>query len=168
MDYLRQRSRRRAVYRALLLVYCVAFPVACLVSSVQLDSLSTDLNVALPQLGQQAILCTPRLIDAHIEFVVIYLPFLITGVLVFMLSLYILVSLRRHNATSDGGSPRPSRQHNNKALTTLVTHLTVLAVCTSVLLIVFAYASLSVILSISSFFDLWYNAFTCAATAYAW
>jgi hypothetical protein len=136
---------------AALYCYCVGLPVLCLSVTFSLDKLSTEGAVASIQLARQATLCQAR-VSQLAEIILIYLPFILTGILVTIVSIVILFKIKAVQdkvatlSTSGPGSPQKVKSAGDIALQQLMQRLAFLGLATFVVLIVLI-ASTSVFLS---------------------
>lgn len=146
-------------------VYCVATPAACVIAASQLDHLSSDLNTAIVHLTRQAAMCFNRFESVGVEFVIIFLPFVVTGVGVVYVSAYVWRYTKAIHDVSKTLTAHSSRQtHNQIAMRALLTRLRVLGISTFVLLIVLMSTTGGVLSLLRAYGDAFSDYFTCHAT----
>jgi len=148
-----------------LVAYCLLVPLICLIITAAIDKLETDLETALGQMVRQAVLCQARILNPSAEFVLIYLPFIVTGVLVSVFSLSIFVSLRSIQEKVAGVGMK-NKTASDTALRLLVIRLALLGLGTFCVLIVLMITSSLFVATIGPYTSAWFNGFTCLATAY--
>ena len=123
---------RRAVH-AVLVSYCVFVPALCLGLALGLDKMSTDFGTSVEQLMRSTAICTVRL-DRGAEIVLIFLPFIITGFAISIISLYVFIVLR--SAHQKSAAIKGTQSSTDVALYHLIIRLALLGVFTLMLFIV--------------------------------
>ena len=115
--------------------YCWAVPIIMLIAAALTDKLSTDLTTGMVQFIRQTSVCFLRFEDPNIEIVLVYLPFIITGVLVSALSVSVLLSIRRVQ-DKVAGTANAKNAETELAMRLLILRLAGLGLGTFVVLIV--------------------------------
>jgi len=99
MNPLTKRTKHALQYATV--GYCIGVPWLCLGLALGLDYLDTGPTTSQAQYASQAALCVPRLSSQRVEFAVVYLPYIVTGAAVVVVSGVVLAHVRnvRRRAT---------------------------------------------------------------------
>lgn len=151
--------------------YCFGWPIVCLGVCLALDKLTTSILDVNQQLARQSSVCWPRL-DITVEVIFIFLPFIITGIMICVLSLFIFSLLRKHSnqmrsiiAADDVRAEGTSGGHANRSMELLMRRLAVLGLASFVLLIVFMVSTSSFQSALAIFSPLFTAYFLCKTTS---
>jgi hypothetical protein len=148
------------VGQRVILPYCVLTPILCLAIALGLEQLSTDLVVASTQLSRQGAICQVRLPLAA-EVVLVFVPFIISGVIVVAVSVRVLITLfsvqkQVANIVS------ANNNDNSKRLADLIRRLAVLGLLTLIILVVLMTTTGVYQNSLQIYAPLFYRYFSCS------
>jgi len=120
-----------------LVAYCALYPILNLIISTQIDGLSTNLELANVQISRQAIICVMRFENTGIEFALIFLPYILTGVFICYLCFWIFRHLRTVQLQVAGlQANAKQRTASDTALRLLLIRLGFLGVGTFIVLVI--------------------------------
>jgi len=149
--------------------YCGFGPFVTMGIALGVDKSTDDIVQIFGQLARNSAICSMRLTTAQ-EIILVFLPFLITGLFITGLSLYIWMRLSSIQAGVQGLITDKNRA-SDRALNLLMRRLSVLGVATFIVIIILIGATAYVINSMSLFsprFNAWFGcetvSTTCAAT----
>jgi len=156
-------SRRKLAFDVLLVSYCAGIPILFMIVALVKDRLSTDVVDFITQFSRNSAICVPRLSVAD-EVILIFLPFILTGIMVTWLSLYIYMHLSQISKGVVGLSGAEAKKNSSSvALRLLMTRLSFLGVATFLVLIVFISASASLMQEMAVFAPKFNAFFGCQA-----
>jgi len=145
-----------------LFAYCAGVPILCLIISTQIDYLSLTLQSAIVQLTRDAVICVPRYENSGIEFALIFLPYIVTGLIVVGLSFRIYQYLKTVQKQVAGlQANRKQKTASDTALKLLLIRLGVLGVLTFVVLIVLMSVTGAVMIMNTNYGKSFYDWFAC-------
>jgi len=146
--------------------YCAGIPILFMIVAASKDQLSTSLADFITQFSRNSAICVMRL-SVGDEVVLIFLPFIITGVAICGLSYYIYTHLSVINQNVQGiMSPGKDQKQSSSAvaLRLLMIRLSFLGIATFIVLIVFIAATAQLMDSMAVFAPRFNAFFLCTAT----
>jgi len=144
------------------MIYGIFGPIVCMGIALGLDSTSGDIIILFGQLARQTSVCSMRLTTAQ-EVILVFMPFIITGCAITLLSLYIYFRL---NAIQAGVKELTSgNRSSDRALRLLMVRLSVLGIATFIVIIILIATTGYVISSMDTFSPLFNAWFTCETTS---
>jgi hypothetical protein len=166
-----ERSRRMSekqlrIFDILLVSYCAGIPILFLIIASARDQLSTNLIDFITQFSRNSAICVPRLTVAE-EVILIFLPFIVTGIMICALSYYIYTHLQQINQNVQGlmsENKTGGQSSSAVALRLLMVRLSFLGIFTFLILMVFISASATLMQAMSVFSPRFNNFFLCQST----
>lgn len=160
------RARRmdrgpRIALNMAVLAYCVLTPLVCLATALGLDAPATDILSLHVELARNAGVCYPRLPNLGVEFAVVFLPYLVTGVLVVAAACFVMWQLHGVRSTTKGMVH--GRSKSSTALESLMARLTMLGLATFSVLVTFFIVTMVQMSQLSTYAPLFQAWFACGA-----
>lgn len=164
----RMSTRGSVIFDVLLVGYCAGIPIAFAIITMSIEGLSTNLDDFVSQFSRNSAICVPRLFNGA-EIILIFMPFILTGLMITALSYYIYSHLTTINENVKGITRDQDKSKNSSAtaLRLLMLRLSALGVCTFVITLVFISASASLIQEMNVFAPAFNTFFLCVSTAAA-
>jgi len=145
--------------------YCWAVPIVFLIAAAATDKLSDDLRTGLAQYMRQTSVCLLRFEDPSVEIVLIYIPFILTGLMVSALSVHVLLSIR-HVQDQVAGTANAKNTETQLAMRLLILRLSGLGLGTFIVLIVLMITTSIFEAQVNAFGPKWVDWFVCVSTTY--
>jgi len=149
--------------RIVILAYCGLGPFVTMGIALGVDKATDNLTLVFGQLARNSAICTMRLTTGQ-EIVLVFLPFIITGICITALSLYIWLRLSSIQAGVQGLITDKNRA-SDRALNLLMRRLSVLGVATFIVIIILIGSTSYVINSMALFSPRFNSFFGCVSTS---
>jgi len=155
---------------AALVSYCFLLPLVFLGIATAVEGMPDSIDLALPMMIRQTAACVMRFTNYSVEVMLIYLPFITTGIMLTVMSFVVKSSIvkvtmglvaRKRSTNGHGMS------EGEYALRVLVVNLVLLGLASFCVLIVFMVTTAVFLQQVHTYAPAWLKYYSCVDTAFA-